>query len=907
LLTGAQHQGKLEGCETSVVGLLLLDKPMFSRPCAQIVCLTIVAMGIWLLSVSASLAGVEYATPISNRLNTTGRPIDMDVPMKDGGRELGDIPIRINPDDSILINRGALTRMLATSLDPSARERLAAIGDKTPFVPLKDFGAAGFYIRFDHALQELTFNVAADQRKSSDLSLSGNRRSPVSSVLSPPAKLSGYVNLFANIDHEWGMHTGEENFDSATSGRLEFDSAIRAGNFVFENTGVLAGDVDVNVCPTVAVCSYTHSPGFKRQTSRLIYDMPPSRVRMEVGDVEPLGTSFQSTPDLLGVSIEKSARKLSPGDTFAPTGGGSFVINRPSSVEIRINGIVQRRLQLRPGTYNIRDLPLVTGANDVDIAIIDDTGKQQHVSFTSFFDTSLLAEGKSEWGLTAGLPSYLRDEARDYVSDLYMASTFYRYGLRDTLLGEVDLQADNRVAMAGAGITTDSGWGLVGLRGAISVGEAGAGMAAGVDWTTVNFHGLTQAGGESFRFAAEYRSPNFHTAGEIDTVATGIIFPQWNYWLNLNATYSAPVGYDTTASLSGRYEFVNDEEFGNTFFASGNRYGVDVTLSRPLTAALSGSLTLGVSNESYLSVLDPREPTGSEFRIGVRLFGRPDEHTNISAGFDTLNEQSDVSAYRTAGNGIGRWDTSVDVQQNEFDDRASVNGTIGYYGNRGQVRLIHNSGFDGVSLTDFRLQPGQQRTTLQVGTSIAFADGHVAIGAPITGDAFAIVYPHESIADKIVTVGSGDNVRAIADGWGPAVVTNLPAYAPSTIPVDADDLPVGYSLGAAAFDTFAPLKAGYALEVGSSYSVSAYGTLLFADEKPVSLLTGTAHSVEHPDKTTTIFTNAAGRFGADGLAPGRWIVEMATDGAPTRFVLDIPANVEGLFKAGTLHPVGIAP
>jgi outer membrane usher protein len=314
-------------------------------------------------------------------------------------------------------------------------------------------------------------------------------------------------------------------------------------------------------------------------------------------------------------------------------------------------------------------------------------------------------------------------------------------------------------------------------------------------------------------------------------------------------------------------------------------------------------LTLGVSNEAYLSSLDPREPEGAEFRVGIRLFGRPDENTNISAGFDTLNGQSDVSAYRTAGNGIGRWDTTVDAQQNDFDDRASVNGTIGYYGNRGQVRLIHNSGFDGVSLSDFKLQPGQQRTSLQVGTSIAFADGHVAIGAPITGDAFAIVYPHESIADKTITVGSSDNVRAVADGWGPAVVTNLPAYAPSTIPVDADDLPVGYSLGAAAFDMFAPLKAGYALEVGSDYSVSAYGTLLFSNNKPVSLISGSARSVEHSDKAVTIFTNSAGRFGADGLAPGRWIIEMATDGAPTRFALNIPPNVKGLFKAGTMHPI----
>jgi outer membrane usher protein len=724
----------------------------------------------------------------------------------------------------------------------------------------------------------------------------------VSSVLAAPARLSGYVNLFASIDHAWAMHTGHEDFESATSGRLEFSSAVRAGNLVFENSGVLSGDVDVNVCPTTAICAYSHSPGLKRQMSRFVYDLPEARVRTEAGDVEPLGTSFQSTPDLVGVSIEKSARKLTPGDSFAPTGSGSFVITRPSDVEISINGIVQRRLHLRPGTYNVRDLPLVIGANDVDVVITDDAGKKQHVSFTSFYDTSLLAAGKSEWGVTAGLPSYLRDEAREYVTGLYMASGFYRYGFRDDLTGEADLQADTHVVMAGVGITTGSPWGLVGLRAAASEGAAGAGIAAGVDWTVINLQGFTGKAGESFRLAAEYRSPDFRAAGEINTLATGIIFPQWNYWLNVNATYSAPIGNDTTASLSGRYQFVNDEAFGNTFFASGDRYGVDVTFSRPLTASLSGSLTLGVSNESYLYSLDPRQPKGTEFRVGFRLFGRPDEHTNINAGFDTLNEQSDLSAYRTSGNGLGHWDTSVDVQQDEFTDRASVNGTIGYYGNRAQVRLIHNSGFDGASLSDLRLQPGQQRTSLQIGTSIAFADGHVAIGAPIVGDAFAIVYPHESIVGKTITVGTGSDVRAVADGWGPAVVTSVPVYAPSNIPVDVDDLPIGYSLGAGAFDTYAPYKGGYALEVGSAYSVSAYGTLLLADGDPVALVTGTARSPEHPDKTVTIFTNAAGRFGADGLAPGQWLIEMATDGAPTAFLLTVPPETNGLFKAGTLHP-----
>ncbi len=322
----------------------------------------------------------------------------------------------------------------------------------------------------------------------------------------------------------------------------------------------------------------------------------------------------------------------------------------------------------------------------------------------------------------------------------------------------------------------------------------------------------------------------------------------------------------------------------------------------PLTETLSGSLTLGVSNETLLATIDPVHDPGPELRVGVRLYGRPDERTNISTGYDTLNKQTDLSAYRSAGNGIGRWDTSVYVQQNELDDRASVSATAGYYGNRAQVRLIHNSGFDGIGYSNFDIKPGPQRTSLQVGTALAFADGHFAIGSPVTGDAFAVVYPHETIADKKIVVGANDDVRAVADGWGPALVTSVPAYSPSTIAVDADDLPIGYSLGAAAFDMFAPFKGGYALQVGSDYSVSAYGTLLLADGTPVSLVSGVARSIKHRDKSVTIFTNAAGRFGADGLAPGDWMIEMETEGLPTTFKLHIPSGTDGLFKVGTLHP-----
>ncbi|MBN9290787.1 MAG: fimbrial biogenesis outer membrane usher protein, partial [Hyphomicrobium denitrificans] len=200
--------------------------------------------------------------PVSSKLNTTGKPIGMDVPVKDGDRDLGDVAIRINADDSILVSRMGISRAIEATLGASARKSLATIDADATFLPLAAFASAEIGLRFDRASQELILNVAPEQRAISDLSLSGNRQAPPSSVLASPAKLSGYVNLFASVDHQWGMHSAGESFAEETSGRLEFDSAVRAGNFVFENAGVLAGDIDINVCPTAAVCAYTHTPGF---------------------------------------------------------------------------------------------------------------------------------------------------------------------------------------------------------------------------------------------------------------------------------------------------------------------------------------------------------------------------------------------------------------------------------------------------------------------------------------------------------------------------------------------------------------------------------------------------------------------------------------------------------------------
>ncbi|MEL0253462.1 MAG: hypothetical protein VW935_16190, partial [Novosphingobium sp.] len=49
----------------------------------------------------------------------------------------------------------------------------------------------------------------------------------------------------------------------------------------------------------------------------------------------------------------------------------------------------------------------------------------------------------------------------------------------------------------------------------------------------------------------------------------------------------------------------------------------------------------------------------------------------------------------------------------------------------------------------------------------------------------------------------------------------------------------------------------------------------------------------------TVFTNRQGRFGATGLAPGKWKIEML-DAARSTFEIDIPKEASGVIQLGSI-------
>lgn len=844
-----------------------------------------------------------YQKAVSTKLNPTGRAINMPVPLKDDGQPIGEIIVRINADDSISIPKPALVEKFGPTLQGPARQKLEAMPESGGMVELTALKSAGFNARFDPGQLELNFVPTADQRPEGDLSLGGYRSRSISATALRPAIFSGYLNVYTGVDYLWGA----DNRADRASGRLDLESVFRFYNVVVENEFSWDGDVDAFTCPTNAICTYDHAGGFKRRRSRLIYDFVGEQIRVQVGDVDTYGTGFQRSPDLLGVTVEKSPRKLAPGEHIRPTGSSSFRIERNANVEVLVNGAPVRRFSLRAGNYNLRDLPLTTGANDIELIITDEAGERRSIRYTSFFDGALLAAGKNEWSVSGGVPSFYRDNERDYRTEDYFGTAFYRYGISNSVTAEVTVQGDDNVVMGGAGVFSATPWGFFGLQGAVSNGPAGAGFAVNVNWALANIRGVVSGWSglrESLTFGAEYRSHDFRTPGEFLETSSGVLYAQNQYWLRTYASYSVPITQSVSMTLGARYQFADDDRAViSPFTLKGDRYGADITLSSPITHWMTASVTAGYSNESYTRSFtgNESEPEG-EFRIMGRLYIRPTEDTRIAASYDSLNDQSYVSAHHGVGRGIDRWEATADVQQSGRDSRATASGSLAHYGNRGEVRVAHSTGFDGIGYDSFNVQPSDQRTSLRVGTAVAFADGAVGWGQPIRGGAFGIVTQHESIAGKEVFVGTKDDPIARADQWGAAIVPSLPAYTPATTPVDVPDAPVGYSLGSGGFDTHAPYRAGYRMEVGSDYSVSAYGTLVKSDGEPISLLTGVAYPSENPQKQVAIFTNSAGKFGAEGLAPGRWIIEMATEGAPTKFVIDVPKGTDGLFKAGTLKP-----
>ena len=827
------------------------DRQPVWRPAVRLACTVCAACLVCLAGAANASANlnevIQTAPPSSPRLNTTQRVLTITAPLKDREVYLGDVELQIAPDDSVEVSALQVVTLLARSLNESALENLRAIAEPGVFVPLSRFDAAGAPLIFDPRTLELTIQIAPTARTRQSIGLAELDRN-IYGDFAQPEPFSAYLNVRGSLDyvHEGGATGfGDPLF--------LMDAAINLQGWVLEN-------------------DMTWRPGsggdeFSRDGTRLVVDDLERLNRWVMGDLRPQSRGFQGVSDMAGVSVSRTYALLEPQRNVTPRGGRTFTIQRDSTVEAFINGRSVRTIRLNPGVYDVSDFPFVQGSNDVRLVITDDTGLQEVMSFSLFIDRTQLAAGLSEYGMHAGVFTSRMGGEIDY-SDDYVVSGFYRRGLTDSLT----LGGNAQAAESGYLLGVEGVWGneLGTFGGDFAVSDLDS---AGSGWAVnASYERLIQdmgGGGLSILATFEARSRRF---GSI-----GAVMPDNPYSYIAGLNLSRSFGDSQFAGVQLRYARARS--------GYEDESTVRMTYGRRLTSLTNLIFDVDWSEGGFAE--------GVNFRVAlVRRFG---DTGSVRAEYDSRGDRARVGYQTSGGQGVGAWSATANVDANP--DNYGLNGAVSYAANRAELGLAHSTAY-----SDTLNTISDQRTSLRVGTALAFAGGRLALGRPVS-DGFVIIRPYEGLDAAIEVDPNQRGYYARSGALGPALYGQVSAYSPRTVTVDAPEAPAGFDLGQGAVRIHPGYRAGYVATVGSAYSTTVIGHLVDHQGEPVTLLAGRAVEIGGEGRTVEVFTNRQGRFGASGVKPGRWRIELPGS-PPLVYEMIVPETEESVVRLEVLTPMG---
>ena len=781
---------------------------------------------------------------------------ELSMPVKEHGFKLGEVTVLAHADGSIRIDGESFLSVIARVLRHEALQRLRGDLPKTKYLEPSAISAAGLPTTYNSTNLEITIEPTVEQRPRGEIAgtMRGNN---TPADLAQPAILSGFFNTHFGVAYERAEdRPGAFAFPAAL-----LDGAARWNGFVIEGEAQLGADGT-----------------FARQNSRLVYDVPEDAIRVSAGDIALGANGSFSVPPLLGVAIEKTYAMLQPSQNIRPTGKRTFRVERHSDVHVMVNDREVRRLQLPPGEYDLRDLPLTSGTNNVKLKIKDEFGKAEEVDFSILFNRTLLNPGISEWSLTGGIKTDTGLLSPVYDDGMPLLSATYRRGLSEVLTASLSAQGTVDTGLVGANSLVQTPIGLLSIDAALSAkprAEFGWSVAGELAFDADEFWETLG----SLQVGVDIMSADFMSNLSQVPAAGGRV--------RVSGAFSQPLPAGYSASLSGHYQLAEME--------SDRGFGASVSLNR----AVSNDLTIGVA-AGYENRAESRGGELDGLSLVARLNYRPGAGSFFTLQADGLSGKTigAVGSDFREGGSQGSIDLSLEhmPREGEENGQSLASADLNYANSRIEVNASHARQFErlGTLVTN-------RRTSVNAGTGFAFADGDIAVGRPVRGG-FAIVNSHKTIGEGTVRLGaSEDGYQAETDGLGPLLVSDISAYAPTRLSYDVDNLPPGYDLGSGTFAFLAPLKAGYSVTVGSDFAVTAIGILKDAEGKPVSLKAGTILVSEEAAKKMVTFTNAEGRFSVQGLKAGEWILKLH-DEPSLQYLLKIPTDASGFVELGELQP-----
>jgi outer membrane usher protein len=792
------------------------------------------------------------------KINPYNRDINLTVPLNFNNRVLGELPVILTKDDRFLVESLGFKTLLNPLLLADAQQELdASLTGHEYFAP-EEINATG--IRLDYDPSQLAVMVLRiDANKRTVESLFANSSGELKGLA--PEPFSAYLNVNTLVQRY-------ESTGDVSTPSVFLSGAVRYGGLVFEAD--VQGREDF----------FTGDYDFERRYARLVYDQPESFRRWTLGDIDAEIRGRQGFVEMGGLGIQRQRRRFDSSRATGLTSGRALVLQEASTVRVMRNGVLVRELRLDAGQYDLSNLPLDAGSNQLNIEVVSDSGRIENVQYSAYLDMIDLDPGDYEYGAFLGVTGNGLGGSPDY-SDGELAFTGYwrkAFENKPALGLGLQLSEDTQMASAqtqfilknGARLQFDAG---------VSNSDIGQGFALGGIFDHIVDLGETA---DSYALAVDYNTEEFSPLG-------GGSLNQ-NSW-TFSGSYNHRFSINWSANLNASYRLSHREDQSASYAA---------VLSTSYRFTPTWSVQAGLEYVNYgsggLSALN------DGLGFSVNLVWQPRADRRMDSRYQSTSNYGTVSYQQYSSNRVGALGYSVTGNYN--DGPGSISGQVDYTANRFNLGLSHVTfGRDFSRITD------DQVTGLRLGTSISTAGGKVAIGRPIY-DSFAIVHGHESLDGKKVVVGEsfeGGNYVSRSGALGPAVSSNLASYTNQSVRYDVLDPPLGYNIGDGVKRVHPSYRSGYVIEVGSAKFVSAMGRLVGNGDRPIALTSGQIRPADEPEAAPEMFfTNSVGRFAMQDLEPGKsYRVHLFTS-PPVGFEFTVPEDNEGLLDMKILRvPVDV--
>jgi len=475
----------------------------------------------------------------------------------------------------------------------------------------------------------------------------------------------------------------------------------------------------------------------------------------------------------------------------------------PSTVNVVVNGIRQLSEPIQPGPFVVRTLPVVTGAGEVSVAVLDALGRQTLITLPFYASTALLKPGLGSYSLEVGAVRQDYGQIDDRYSG-WAVNQSSRYGLTEWLTLESHAEATDGLGLLGGGVAM-----LVGTAGVVNVAVAGS--VGGGRFSAPSTGGMISAG-----FQRVSRKLNFSVSGTYATVG----------YRDIAAKYGSPVPKSTINASLGYQLGV----WGNIGIAYNRRISrrqpVDIPgtkpddsiISDPQIELITASYSIPVAGRATFYATGFKDLSASGVYgvgLGISFALGGSTHASVETSLDSGRSTSSLNIARSV------------QKQNDF----------GYRLRDSEGAAPHRSAEAEFLSRWGRISAGVDQSSDQI-AGRAGARGALVLagGALFAGDQI-----HDSFA--VVSTGDVAGVPVLyenrpvgnTNSRGKLLVPSLLSYQDNRLTVDATKLPPDIEVGQTAILVRPPDRSGVVVDFGIRKVNAALLTLHDSKGRPVPL------------------------------------------------------------------------